>query len=144
MPAAAAWFKVAPERLVEQGKLSLSLLRDPENAPRRAELAVVGLEGARFTFALEDALAGLEAARAEQLRLSEALEEEREQDRIWKADTERWVRGITKWMQDELTKRGTHPSAPPQRSVTPVYGTRAVDMTAPPKRVPTHAGDDEP
>jgi hypothetical protein len=94
MPAAAAWFKVATERLLEQGRLSLGLLRDPEGAPRRAELAVVGLEGARFTFALEDALAGLETARADQLRLSEALEDEREQDRILADEGFRWLQRL--------------------------------------------------
>lgn len=77
-------------------------------------------------------------------REHEAREQERREDRAWKADTERHMRGITEWMQRELEARGARPTTPPQRSVTPVYGTPAVDMVPSPRRVPTHAGDDEP
>ena len=94
MPAAAAWFKVPAERLIEQGRESIALLREPDLADRRAELAVVGLEGARFTFALEDAVAALEAARESQLRLSEALGEERDQDRILAEEGFRWLQRL--------------------------------------------------
>jgi hypothetical protein len=91
MPAPIAAFKVSPERLLDQARASLDLLRAPENADLRADLSSVGLEGVRFTFELEDAVLALSTARADQLQLSAALDEEREQDRLLAEEGFRWL-----------------------------------------------------
>lgn len=91
MPAPIAAFKVSPERLLDQARASLALLRAPENADLRADLSAVGLEGVRFTFELEDAVLALATARADQLQLSSTLDEEREQDRRLAEEGFRWL-----------------------------------------------------
>ena len=94
MPAPIAAFKVSAERLLEQGRASVELLRAPEHAESRAELALVGLEGVRFTFELEDAVLSLSVARADQLQLSASLDDEREQDRILADEGFRWLQRL--------------------------------------------------
>jgi hypothetical protein len=87
-------FKVSPELLLEQARECLSGLRGGVPLAALEALRVAGVDAVRLRYELEDALEQLEDARRQQLRLSDELEREREQDRLASERGFRWIQRL--------------------------------------------------